>query len=447
MLERKTADVAIIGAGVAGLEAARVLREQRVDFVVLEARERIGGRIFTLHDDSLPIAIELGAEFVHGSAPEVSEVAHAARLGIVDIGGRRWQSVGTKLRPLDDFWSVIGGVMGRLRKRGADRSFEQFLKTKPGGARQARARTLALQFVEGFHAADPARISEHALADGGSPDDDVREQRIGRVLGGYDAIARWIARDVGDRIRFGAVVTRVNWEPGAVRIDVQDASGSSASAVEARAAIVALPLGVLQAPPSEPGAVVFDPPLDGQIASALGGMTMGAVVRVVLRLREPFWADERFARRMKSQNVDQLAFLHGDNDDFPVWWTSYPVSAPVLVAWCGGPDARDLGASSEDQITARAVTAFARQFKLTARGARQMVTGAWMHNWVTDPYSRGVYSYIVVDGNGSPAKMARPLKRTLFFAGEATDAEGRTGTVHGAIATGHRAAKQVLRAL
>jgi monoamine oxidase len=76
-----------------------------------------------------------------------------------------------------------------------------------------------------------------------------------------------------------------------------------------------------------------------------------------------------------------------------------------------------------------------------------MVLAAWLHNWHTDPYSRGAYSYMRVGGNEGPAKLARPLKRTLFFAGEASDSEGRTGTVHGAIATGRRAAGQVLRVL
>jgi len=139
--------------------------------------------------------------------------------------------------------------------------------------------------------------------------------------------------------------------------------------------------------------------------------------------------------------------LHTKDEDFPVWWTSYPLSAPMLVAWCGGPRARELASLGDDQITDRAVTALARQFKLTHRAARQMVGSAWLHNWIADPYARGAYSYIVIGGNGSPAKLARPLRSTLFFAGEATDAEGRTGTVHGAIATGHRAAKQVLRVL
>lgn len=445
-MERATVDVAILGAGVAGLEAARVLHEHEIDFTVLEARERVGGRIFSLNDDSLPVAIELGAEFVHGRAPELREIAREAPFAIADIDGQRWQSHQGRLRRADDFWDRLDAVMSRLRTRGADRSFEQFLNSS--NRRDHRARSFALQWVENFHAADPARVSERALAEGGSPGDDVRERRLGRVLGGYDAVARWIGRGIGDRIRLGTVVTGVRWEEGAVRIETRQPSGTPGG-IQARAALVALPLGVLHAGPSEPGAVVFDPPLasDATKASALEGMTMGAVARITLRLREPFWTSDRFARRAKDQNLDRLGFLHTGDPDFPIWWSSYPISAPVLVAWRGGVRAREISAAGEEQAVERALAALARQFGLTRREAHGMVTGTWFHNWESDPYARGAYSYMLVGGNGAPAKLARPVRRTLFFAGEASDAEGRTGTVHGAIASGRRAAAQLLRVL
>jgi monoamine oxidase len=424
------ADVAIIGGGVAGLEAARILRDADLDVVVLEARERIGGRVFTMRDDRLSLAIELGAEFVHGSAPELREITQEAKLTLVDIGGERWKS------ELD-------------HNREPDRSFEQFLNSELRGGRRRQARTLALQWVQGFHAADPTRVSERALAEGGSPGDDKRERRLGRVLGGYDAVPRWIGRRVMDRVRFGTVVTKVVWSSGAVSIETREPAGDSVTTLEARAAIVAVPLGVLLAPPDEPGAISFDPPLelDRAKAEALRGMEMGAVLRAVLALDEPFWMSERFAKRAKSQQLDQLSFVHSADPDFPVWWTPYPVFTPTLTAWVGGPRAQEIAALADESIVERAIAALARQFGFQRREARKRVTAAWVHNWVRDPYARGAYSYMVAGGSDSPAKLARPLQRTLFFAGEASDAEGRTGTVHGAIATGRRAANQLLRAL
>jgi len=439
-------DVAILGAGVAGLAAARVLHEHEIDFLVLEARERVGGRIFSLRDESLPVAIELGAEFVHGTAPELRQIAHDAAFAIADIDGQRWESHRGHLRRVEDFWERLDAVMGHLRSRGPDRSFEQSLNS--AGRRDRRARAFALQWVENFHAADPARASEHALAEGGSPGDDVRERRLGRVLGGYDAVARWIGRGIGDRIRLGTVVTGVRWQEGGVHVETRQPSGT-ASGIVARAVIVAVPLGVLHAEPGEPGAIAFHPPLarEPSKAAGLARMTMGSVARITLRLREPFWTSSRFARRVKDQNLDRLSFLHTDDPDFPIWWTAYPVSAPVLVAWRGGVRAREISAAGEDQAAELAFAALARQFGLSRRQARGLVTASWFHNWDSDPYARGAYSYVLVDGDDAPAKLARAVRRTLFFAGEASDSEGRTGTVHGAIASGRRAAAQLLRVL
>src|SRR5207244_8812592 len=133
---------------------------------------------------------------------------------------------------------------------------------------------------------------------------DVRERRIGRMLAGYDAVPGWIGRDVGDRIRFGAVVTAISWQPRAVRVDVRQPAGDSVTALDACVAIITVPLGVLQAPLGEPGAIAFDPSLDLEDtkSQALRGMEMGKVMRLTLHIREPFWTSERFMRRAKSQD-------------------------------------------------------------------------------------------------------------------------------------------------
>jgi monoamine oxidase len=127
-------EVVVIGAGAAGLAAAHALVEAGIDVVVLEARERIGGRVFTKRDPAVPVPIEPGAEFIHGSAPEVRQIAGAAGLACVDISGRRWQTVGGRLAPADDFWERIERVMRQLdAKRSPDRSFENFLNRRRRG--------------------------------------------------------------------------------------------------------------------------------------------------------------------------------------------------------------------------------------------------------------------------------------------------------------------------
>jgi monoamine oxidase len=439
-------DVVVIGAGAAGLAAARELQEQGIDVVVLEARERIGGRVFTHRDSATPIPIELGPEFIHGVAPEVHEIVDAASLAACDINGPHWQVTGARLRRADDFWQRIDRVMRRLNTRGPDRSFQDFLNTRPGGRRLAQDRTLALQFVEGFHGADPTRISERALADGGSPGDDVRERRIGRVLDGYDRLIDWLAAPLGDRVRTSAIVTRVRWAPGNVAVEVRHPDGRSRPSVTASAAVITLPIGVLNASAGDVGHVEFEPELRAK-KPVLERLTMASVVRVVLRLSERFWASDWYAKQIGNQELDTLSFLHTNDEQFPTWWTAYPVRAPVMVGWHGGPGAAELSRLASEQLEDAAIASLARQFQLPVRRVRGMVESAWMHDWTHDPFTRGAYSYQTVGGDQAPAALARPLRGTLFFAGEAADPDGRTGTVHGAIATGRRAADEVTKSL
>jgi monoamine oxidase len=443
----RKSDVVVIGAGASGLAAARQLVEDGFDVVVVEARDRIGGRIFTHRDSSTPVPIELGAEFIHGSAPELDEILANGSIASVDISGRRWTRQGDQFRPLDDFWSRIEGVMGRLQEqRTPDRSFAAFLATKPGGRRLAQARRLAQQYVEGFHAADPEKVGERALAAGGAPDGDVRERRIGRVIDGYDRVIDWLAAPLGDRVRLSAIVTRIRWAPGNVSVETRHPDGRSRPSVDARAAIVTVPLGVLKAPPGEVGAIEFDPDLRAK-APILARLEMGSVVRIALRLKERFWASEWFAKLARNESLDTMSFLQTSDEQFPVWWTAYPVRAPIIVGWHGGPSALSLAQKASEEIEDIAIASLARQCGLTTRRLRDMVEAAWTHDWQHDPFSRGVYSYQGVGGSDAPAALARPLRSTLFFAGEAAEEEGRTGTVHGAIASGKRAAGEVQRSL
>ena len=431
-------DVAIVGAGVAGLAAMRVLEDRGISTCVLEGRDRIGGRVHTIRDARVAHPIELGAEFVHGSAPEFLEIARQARLLLYAVEGERWRSRRGRLSPLDDFWGRLQAVTNHLDARKADRSFSEFLEEMPGGRRAAEARTMAREFVEGFHGADATLISAKALADGGIPSDE-EEQRQLRVADGYDRVPEWLAGDRLDRISLSTAIERIDWDKSAVQL-VGRRDGKPAT-VHARAAIVTAPLGVLLAPEGEPGAITFAPrpPVLDRIRDCL---TMGSVVRVVVLFRERWWTE-----RPREGSLESMSFLHGDGRDMPVWWSLHPARLPLLVGWVGGPAASELGGRGAEQIEARAVSALARSVGVSRRRVSTQIEAFWMHDWENDPFSRGAYSYPLVGGAASAAELARAIKSTLWFAGEAADAEGRNGTVHGAIGSGRRAARSVLRAL
>ncbi len=430
----RSGNVVIIGAGAAGLAAGRALREADIPFTILEARPRVGGRILTTHHRGLIVPVELGAEFTHGEADEITEIAADAGLRILDIAGRRYRAAGGTLRPIDDFWERLDRVMRRLdEKRDPDRTFAEALARNR--AIGAEDRALALQFIQGFHAANPEIVSERALAAGGSPRGEVRERRLGRVVDGYGSIIRFLAAACGRRVRLGAVVTTIEWGPGSVKVRL-----TNGEIVRGRAVIVTVPLGVLAAQDGERGAITFDPPLPAK-ESAVAGMSMGGVIRVGLRFDEPFWLSARFAADAGDERLDTLSFLHGTSDvAFPIWWTTYPIRSPMLVAWCGGPKSFALSGRSKSDLEAAALRSLSELFPVTVSRLRKHLVSSHMHDWIADPFSRGAYSYARVGGDDAAKRLARPVEGTVFFAGEAADVEGRTGTVHGAIASGERAA-------
>ena len=162
-----TFDTLIIGAGAAGLAAARRLREAGQTTLILEARDRIGGRVLTTVDPHTALAIELGAEFVHGEAPRTMRLADAAGLVTVPVLGAHYRADRNNIEPLGDMFKRIGRVFRKMKDdREPDRSFQEFLDEKPGGRKLAMERELARGFAQGFFAADTARISEKSLAGG-----------------------------------------------------------------------------------------------------------------------------------------------------------------------------------------------------------------------------------------------------------------------------------------
>jgi len=384
--------------------------------------------------------MELGAEFLHGEAAEVKDIARDASLPVIDITGRRFRGNKNGLRSLDDFDERIERVMGRLsEERETDRSFTDALARMRALAREDRR--LALRYVEGYHAADPSRISEQSLAGSGG---DPGEMRIARLIDGYDSIVDRLAAFVRRQIRLRHVVSRIRWRAGEVIVESQSPAGRTRPAIAARAVIVTVPLGVLNAPPEAMGRIAFDPPIRSKDRAAQR-LAMGGVLRITLRLDEPFWTSRRFAARHGDERFHAMSFVHTLSPvDFPTWWTPYPAEAPLIVGWCGGPAAWALSKKPREAIIDAATRSLARILGMSRRTIAGHVRAVFMHDWNSDPYTRGAYSYVTVGGSDAAAMLARPESRTVHFAGEHASS-GRNGTVDGAIASGFRAAEQVLR--
>jgi monoamine oxidase len=171
---------------------------------------------------------------------------------------------------------------------------------------------------------------------------------------------------------------------------------------------------------------------------ALGGLEMGDVVKLAFAFSERFW-EPRFP--------DELGFLIAPGEHFRGWWTGYPLFAPILVAWAGGPAADALAGLDRLQRVDRALESLVRLVRVPRAVVDDQVVAWDTHDWAADPFARGAYSYVRVGGLEAQAILARPVENTLFFAGEATELAGHQATVHGAVSAGQRAADEVLRSL
>jgi len=441
--------VVILGAGVAGLAAARALLDAGRRVVVLEARDRVGGRVLTRRDPRLAVPIELGAEFVHGTPPELWEVLEAARLRVVDAAEEHVALDGGRLIERGDFSGAVGEVLGALpdEERRPDRSFADFLAERFGDPAHADARRLAASYVEGFHAAPAADVGTHGLAkaEGAASGND----QAFRVVDGYDRVVAWLHDGAGPPpdVRLRTVAHRVRWAAGRVRVEAHQSVGVDDLQFDAAACIVTLPAGVLAAAPGSEGSVAFEPRLEDRL-EALGGIGRGDVTRVVLHFRRRFWEDRRSVPALDAGvDAQQLSFVHAPDRAVPVWWTLRALRAPVLVAWVGGPRGRALAALDHAGLEAACVASLGETLGIDAAAVRAELVASHHHDWTDDPFARGAYSYARVGGAGAAGRLAAPLGDTLFFAGEATAGGGSTGTVHGALASGQRAAREALAAL
>jgi len=412
-------DILVLGAGAAGLAAAAELARAGARVLVLEARERIGGRCWTRHLPGVGVPLELGAEFIHGH-PQ-------ATLGLIErSGGTALDSVRAslygengRLHRIDPFAEAQRAVRGAALPK--DVSFAKFLARR---RLSARTKLFARLLVEGFDAADPARVSAASVLEewGGGESLGASQPRPAQ---GYAPLLEHLATEAlgaGAILRLQALVRAIRWRRGAVEVEGEFFGRRFVE--KCARAVVTLPLGVLQS-----RSVRFDPVLRDK-RSALRQLASGPVVKAVLRFEHAFW-EERWPG---------TAFFHAPRAAFPTFWTPLPARAPVLIAWAGGPKAARLAGFSEARILEEALGAARLIF-----GVRPALSAALMHDWRSDPFARGAYSYVLIGGKGARESLAAPVADTLYFAGEATDPE-ESGTVGGALASGVRAARQALEA-
>ncbi|MBA3648058.1 MAG: FAD-dependent oxidoreductase [Chitinophagales bacterium] len=429
--------VLIIGAGAAGLTAARELCRKGNKVTILEARNRAGGRIETVQNDTFSTPTELGAEFIHGDLPSTMRLLKEANISYYPITGKIFQSKQGKFERQDDFiedWKMFEKSLKKLKR---DITVSDFLEKYLDEEKHKALKNSVQRFVEGYDAADISRASTFALREEWLSDDDNSQYR---VKGGYKKIIDFLANEslsAGCTIHFSSVVKTINWEHGKVSIVT-----SKNEEYTARKVIITVPLGILQQNISSPDAIIFNPEVPKKIKAARS-IGYGSVIKILLQFRTIFWQEDDF-KKPAGKNLKDMGFLFSDAT-IPTWWTQLPLKSPLLTGWLAGPNSEKYKDSEDKIILDLAIDSLAFIFMANRDKIKDNLEGWQVANWLADPFSKGAYAYATLNTNKARKELVKPVKNTLFFAGEALYEGAEIGTAEAAFTSGLNVAEQVLK--
>lgn len=425
-------DVVIIGAGIAGMTAARILSRvgPGLKVLVLEARDRVGGRLLTLHDKKkLPShGVEVGAQFIHGSEAPTWELIKRYQLSTrsrYHLGESKSRLLDGGAFPADEKLAQLFSRAGEaLASRGSpDVSFQQLVESM--GLDEPDRELLYSEALS--WSGEPDRISAQAVIEDGKLWEAYRDTDF-QLVGGYSGLAERLAADIEGRIQLSSEVKDIFWRQGLVGVRYKY-SGIT-TALTCRQLVLTVPLGVLKG-----GGISIEPAVPSPVQRAIDSLEMGQVVVVPMIFSEPFW------------NASDVPGSWKDLANRRTFMFPHPVGkgGNGVTGWFAGAAARELSDAGPEAGFARAV-----RWLEEASGQQGLVEKlSWYHfqDWNRDPFTRGSYSITRPGGHGQRAVLSEPIKDTLYFAGEATAPPPHYQTVHGAYLSGKRVAQQVARAL
>jgi monoamine oxidase len=416
-IQPDTKSVLIVGAGMAGLAAARSLVDAGWPVRLIEARDRIGGRVYTNRDWGVPI--EMGASWIHGTANDpLMELARKAQAQVIPTDYYGWAklAVDRRLPPVDydaDPWRafveracdrVDGGSLGAAVDAAAKRA------ELSGSDRTELAFYLATE-IEDEYAAGADQLSATTFDTG-----DYAGGAQAVITNGYDALPKLLAD--GLQVVFNTPVTAITRRDDSVIVHAGNQS------FEGPAAIVTVPLGVLKA-----GSIAFDPPLPEGHTRAVNALGFGVLSKSFFRFNRRTW---------KTDNAFYL-FMGTDPGAWAQWFTLSSAAGPIVVAFNAGDRGRSVESSSAADVTARALP-IARQLF----GDDISPVDVRTSSWTTDPYARGSYSFHAPgSGLDDRRRLQEPISDRLYLAGEAVGINNPS-TVIGAVLSGRNAADQLM---
>jgi monoamine oxidase len=422
-------DIIVIGAGASGLIAARELSKAGWKVTIVEARDRIGGRIQTYLDAEFTSPTELGAEFIHGDLKETTKLLKEYKIEYSPAKGQIWQVRKGELEKNKDFVPEHHRLLEmKLKAMKRDMPVKKFLDVHFKGPEFHLLQQGVIGFVEGYESAEVERFSTLAFREDWLKAEEWEQYRID---GGYGKLIDALANDCrknGCEFHLSSVVKKIIWKKNFVEVICEKGKRFTASK-----AVVAVPLGILQQE-----RIVFLPALAGKIKS-VKELGYGEVIKILLLFKSKFWEEKKLQERV-GENLDKLFFLFS-HAPVPTWWTQYPSSTPLLSGWLSGSGAKKMKRLSDKEILEEAIRSLSLIFEISRKSLKENLQSWKVVNWSKDEFTRGSYSYATVNAKKNIERSASPEKNTLFFAGEHLSEPA--GTVEGALISGFKAAEKI----
>jgi monoamine oxidase len=424
MAEHVHGHIIIVGAGAAGLMAARELARAGRKVTLLEARERCGGRIHSLSEKEFGYRADAGAEFIHGEAPFTHALMAEAGLKSMPVDGARWHVANGAFSqddPADRQMRLLHRVARELDQ---DITVTELLDLHFAGDEFAALRRSVLGMVQGYDAADPDRASVFALRDewmGGERGDQ------GRIVGGYAALVDFLVAECrrhGVTMRFQAEVSAVESSDDGVVVRWADGGIARGDLV-----VLTVPLPLLRT-------IALPPGMRDQRAAA-EAIGFGNVIKLLLRFERRWWLED------SERDLSDMLFVLSEAK-VPVWWTQHPRDAAVLTGWLAGPPTNAFADCDETALIDAGLGALADIFKKPVELLRQQLVASHVTDWGKDPFARGAYSYATLETRAAQDVLTRWDGGPVLISGEAMYRGRDMGTVEAALASGQHTARMIL---
>ncbi len=415
--------IIVVGAGAAGLMAAKQLCEAGENVIILEANNRLGGRMHTFTGDGFSQPIEAGAEFIHGDVPATLGLLKDAGIEYTRTGGKMYRSQNGKWvereQPVEG-WNELEKKMAELKE---DATLQQFLQQYFGDEKHGKLRNQVKGFAEGFDVADPARVSVFMLRD-----EWEHEGPQYRIEGGYAQLVNFMANECeksGCTIYLNTLVTEIEWVANEVTVH------TNGNKFIGEKAVITVPVSLLQNGLLA-NSIKFIPSID-KYSTAANDIGYGDVIKVILEFKNCFW----------NEHKKDTGFIIS-NEWMPVWWTQQPANTPTLTGWLGGPKATALRDTDDEVILQNSMASLSSIFNLSQDELAKHLFAAKVYNWGRDAFAAGAYSYSTPGTKKALETLMKPIENTIFFAGEAIYNGPHPGTVEAALVSGSYAADIIL---